>query len=154
MAIRQIRTDEDPILRKISREVKEVDDRIKLLLNDMVETMYGAEGVGIAAPQIGILRRLIIVDDRSDIGTLKMVNPVIKNKKGDILGPEGCLSVPNRSGYVNRPESLTVEYIDENGEEQILEAEGLLARIISHEVDHLNGRLYTDIMVEEIFDED
>lgn len=156
MALREVRLDGDPILRKKSREVDEVTDRIRMTLDDMLETMYHTDGVGLAGPQIGILRRIIVIDDRDEDGPgpLKMINPVISNREGSCLGAEGCLSVPNRSGMVERPESLHVEYLDENGEEQSMDVEGFLARIICHEVDHLDGVLYIDIMEEEIFLED
>lgn len=149
MAIREIRLIEDPILRKKSREVKIVDDRIKELLDDMVETMNDSRGVGLAAPQVGILRRVIVVDDGS--GPIKLVNPeIIKKSTEEILDVEGCLSVPNRAGEVSRPEKLTVKYLDENNEKKELEAENYLARILCHEMDHLDGILYVDIMEREL----
>lgn len=156
MALRELRIDGDPILRKKSREVEKITDRIRFTLDDMLETMYHTDGVGLAGPQIGVLRRIVVVDDREEDGPgpLKMINPVILNREGSCLDIEGCLSVPNRTGMVERPESLTVEYLDENGEEKSIEAEGLLARIICHEVDHLDGILYVDIMEEEIFPEE
>ncbi len=149
MAIRQLRYDGDPLLRKKSREVEKIDDRIKELLDDMLETMYHEEGVGLAAPQVGILRRVIVIDDGN--GPIKMINPEIIEKDGEVSGVEGCLSVPNRNGYVNRPYTIKVKYQDENGKNMSMEARGLLARIICHEVDHLDGILYIDKMTEEIF---
>ncbi len=151
MAIRQIRLDGDPILRKKSREVDEVTDRIVELLEDMDETMHHADGVGLAAPQIGILKRVIVVNDGSGRGTIKMVNPVILESEGCLSDMEGCLSVPNRNGLVDRPSDVKVKYLNENGEELVLEAKGFLARIICHETDHLDGILYIDKMTEEIF---
>lgn len=153
MALRQIRIDGDPILRKRSREVEEVSDKIKLLLEDMEETMYHAEGVGLAAPQIGILKRIVLVDVGE--GLFKMINPVIRKSDGSEIGPEGCLSVPNRSGTVDRPTTVEVDYIDENGQEVHLVAEGYFARAICHEIDHLDGILYIDKMIEEfVYDEE
>lgn len=156
MALREVRTDGDPILRKRSREVDQITDRIKITLDDMLETMYHTDGVGLAGPQIGVLRRIIVIDDRDEEGPgpLKMINPVILNREGSCVEVEGCLSVPDRTGMVERPESLLVEYLDENGKEKSMEAEGFLARIICHEVDHLDGILYIDIMEEEIFIEE
>lgn len=149
MAIRQIRLINDPILRKKSREVKVVNDRIKELLDDMIETMSENNGVGLAAPQVGILRRVIVVDDGN--GPIKLINPeIIKKSDEEVLDSEGCLSVPNRAGEVLRPEKLVVKYIDEGNNEKEVEAEGLLARILCHEIDHLNGVLFVDIMEEEL----
>lgn len=148
MALRQIRLDGDPILRKTSREIGEITDRIRILLDDMVETMNDANGIGLAAPQVGVLRRAIIVDVGE--GPIKMINPKILDKEGSEVGVEGCLSVPNKSGTVERPESLRLEYLDEEGQKQNLEANGLLARVICHEIDHLNGILYTDKVIEYV----
>ena len=150
MALRKIRTDEDPLLRKQSKEVLEITDRIKILVDDMYETMYEAHGVGLAAPQVGILRRVIVIDDYAD-NKLTMINPEILNSEGIESGFEGCLSVPDRQGKVDRKEKIEVRYKDIEGNEIIKEAEGYLARIIQHEVDHLEGILYTDIAT-EIFD--
>lgn len=148
MALREIRLEEDPILRKKSREITEVTDRIKILLEDMVETMEDANGVGLAAPQVGILRRAIVIDIGE--GPIKMINPQILETEGEEIDLEGCLSVPGRSGTVSRPESIKVNYLDIDGKEKTLEAEGLLARVVCHEVDHLDGILYIDRMIEEM----
>jgi len=148
MAIRQIRYVGDPILRKVAREVTEINERIKTLLEDMVETMYEYDGVGLAAPQVGILRRVIVIDVGE--GPIKMINPEIIEQEGEIVDTEGCLSIPNKSGTVKRPEKVKVKYLDENGVERILEGTGLLARAICHEVDHLNGILFIDKMIEEV----
>lgn len=148
MAIRQIRYAGDPILRKVSREVTEINDRIKTLLEDMVETMYEYDGVGLAAPQVGILRRVVVIDVGE--GPIKMINPEIIEQEGESVDIEGCLSIPNRSGTVKRPEKVEVRYLDENGVEKTLEGTGLLARAICHEVDHLNGILFVDKMIEEV----
>lgn len=148
MALRIIKLDGDPILRKKSKAVNEVTDRIRLLLDDMVETMVDANGIGLAAPQVGVLRRVIVIDIGE--GVLKMVNPEMLESDGSVVDIEGCLSVPNLSGTVERPETVTVRYIDENNEEQTLEADELLARVICHEIDHLDGILYTDKVLEYV----
>lgn len=142
MALRTIRTDEDPILRKKSREIKEIDDRIKTLLDDMQETMYHAEGVGLAAPQVGVLRRAIVVDVGE--GLIQMINPEILTEEGSVAGEEACLSVPMKKGRVERPQKITVRYRNIDNEEINLEASEFLARAICHEIDHLDGILYTD----------
>lgn len=146
MALREIRIDGDPILRKKSREVTEITDRIKLLLDDMVETMYHAEGVGLAAPQVGILRRIIVIDIGE--GPMKIINPEIIEEDGEVTGIEGCLSVPGKSGDVARPEKIKVKYLDVDGNEKTIDAEGPLARVFCHEIDHLDGILYTDKALE------
>ncbi len=150
MAIRNIRIDGDPILRKISREVGEVNDRIRLLLDDMAETMYEAEGVGLAAPQVGILRRVIVVDPRDgETGLVKLVNPEIIEKDGEQIGLEGCLSIPEFNATVKRPEHVKVKYLNEDGEEKIWDAHGFPAVILCHEIDHLDGILFKDKYIEE-----
>ena len=148
MAIRQLRYVNDPILRKKSREITKIDDRIKTLLDDMVETMHENEGVGLAAPQVGILRKAIVIDIGE--GILKLINPEITEKEGENLDVEGCLSVPDRAGKVLRPEKVKVKYLDTDGKEQTIEGNGLLARALCHEIDHLNGILFIDKIVEEI----
>lgn len=148
MALREIRLDNDPILRKKSKEITEITDRIKILLDDMIDTMNEAEGVGLAAPQVGILRRAVVIDIGE--GPIKLINPVILETKGEVIDIEGCLSIPGRSGTVNRPEWVKVKYIDIDGKEKVLEGSGLLARAICHEVDHLDGILYTDKIIEEV----
>lgn len=154
MAIRNIRQVGDPILRKTSKEVKEVNDRIKILLDDMAETMYKADGVGLAAPQVGLLKRVIVVDVRDEDGLIKLVNPEIIEKDGEQVGVEGCLSVPNFNANVKRPAYVVVKYLDENGDEKKIEAEGLKAVALCHEIDHLNGILFIDNYEEEVkFDE-
>lgn len=152
MALREIRTDKDPILRKQSKEVTEINDRVKILLEDMEETMIAANGVGLAAPQIGVLRRVITIDVGE--GVMKMINPEILEVKGAIIDIEGCLSILGKSGTVERPEWVKLKYLNENGEEVIIEGTDLLARAICHEVDHLNGILYTDKVIEYCTDED
>ncbi|KXB71851.1 MULTISPECIES: peptide deformylase [Peptoniphilus] len=155
MAIRKIRTDEDPILRKTSKIVTNYNDRLKLLIEDMYETMDMAYGVGLAAPQIGILKRLIVVDNREDEEEegekpmrFYMINPEIIEKDGEEVSMEGCLSVPGKQGTVKRAKHIKVKYNDLEGQEIIMEAENFLARIIQHETDHLNGILYTDKAIE------
>ncbi|MGO1579995.1 MAG: peptide deformylase [Peptoniphilaceae bacterium] len=147
MAYRNIRIDDDPVLRKKSREVKNFNDRLKILINDMYETMDKANGVGLAAPQIGILKRLITVDDREG-NRFAMINPVIKEKKGKQVGLEGCLSLPNKQGRVERADEVLVNYLDDNFEEKELRAQEFLARILQHEIDHLDGVLYSDLAKE------
>lgn len=152
MALREIRTDEDPILRKQSKEVTEISKRIKILLEDMEETMIHANGVGLAAPQIGVLRRVVTIDVGE--GVMKIINPEILEVKGTIVDIEGCLSIPGISGTVERPEWVKLKYLNEDGEEMIIEGTDLLARAICHEVDHLNGILYTDKVIEYCTDDD
>nr|WP_072537676.1 peptide deformylase [Anaerococcus mediterraneensis] len=155
MAIRNIRIDGDPILRKISRPVEKVDDRIKTLLDDMGETMYDAQGVGLAAPQVGILRRVIVVDPMDgETGLVKLVNPEIIEDEGEQIGIEGCLSIPDFNGTVKRPERVKVKYLDEDGCEKIWDAVGFPAVILSHEIDHLDGILFKDKYIEEYKEED
>lgn len=151
MALRQIRIDGDPILRKKARKINEINERTKILLDDMMETMNHENGVGLAAPQVGILRRAVVIDMKTEnFKPLKMVNPVIIKKSDDLqINPEGCLSVPNRSGYVKRPEWVEVEYYDEFGNKQNLLAEGYFAVCVNHELDHLDGILYTDKVLNE-----
>ncbi|MFA5577131.1 MAG: peptide deformylase [Tissierellaceae bacterium] len=148
MALRQIRIDSDPILRKKSREITEITERIRVMLDDMIETMNEADGVGLAAPQIGVLRRAVVIDIGQ--GPLKLINPEILEMEGDVVDVEGCLSVPGRSGTVARPERVKISYLDEDGNRKELEGEGLLARAICHEIDHLEGILYIDKMIEEV----
>ncbi len=147
MAIRTIRTDEDPILRKTSRVVEVINDRILTLLDDMAETMHEAEGVGLAAPQVGVLKRIIVLDVGE--GLIEMINPEILEIAGEQCGPEGCLSVPEQSGTVIRPQRVKVKALNRHHEAFELEAEDLLARAICHEIDHLNGILFTDLMLSE-----
>jgi peptide deformylase len=143
MALRNLRYEGDEILRKKSREISVVDDKIRTLLNDLVETMYAYEGVGLAAPQVGILKRAVVIDVE-DGNVYKMVNPKIIEKSGEQVGQEGCLSVKEKKGIVRRPMNVTVEYTDENGKQVTLKAQELLARAICHEIDHLDGILFVD----------
>lgn len=143
MAIRKIRIDGDPILRKRSRALESITDRERELFDDMIETMYDAEGIGLAAPQVGILKRMIVIDIGE--GPIKVANPVLRDYEGEEILYEGCLSIPKFSGAVKRPYALTVDYMDENGEEKTMLATGLLARVFCHETDHLNGILFKDV---------
>ena len=148
MAIRNVREDGDEILRKRSREVERVDDKIRQLLDDMVETMHKYNGVGLAAPQIGILKRLVVIDLYDDKGPIKLVNPEIIKEKGTQEVEEGCLSFPNKFAKVIRPEEVTVKALDENGKQIKISAKGLLAQALSHDIDHLNGILFVDKIIE------
>jgi peptide deformylase len=152
MALREIRLDGDPLLRKKSKEITEVNERIKILLDDMVETMQNANGVGLAAPQVGILRRAIVIDVGEE--KLKAINPEIIETSGSIVDLEGCLSIPGISGTVKRPEKVKVKFLDENGNEKIIEASSLFARVLCHEIDHLDGILYTDKVIETFTNEE
>jgi len=143
MALRNVRLNGDEILRKKSREVEKIDDRILTILDDMVDTMYDRDGVGLAAPQIGILKKLVVIDV-DDENLYKMINPRIIKSSGEAVDEEGCLSVPETRGNVVRPSNVTVEYTDVNGELKVLEGEDLLARCICHELDHLDGILFID----------
>lgn len=142
MAIRQIRIDDDPILRKKSRDIEEIDEKIVTLNNDMVETMKKAEGVGLAAPQVGILKRLFVVDVGD--GPMTFINPTIISTEGEEVDEEACLSLPEQSGMVKRPESLVVEATDLDGTLFQLFCSDLLARAVCHELDHLDGILFID----------
>ncbi len=148
MAIRLIRQTTDEILRKKSREVEIVDDKIREILDDMVETMHKYDGVGLAAPQIGILKRLVVIDLYDEKGPIKLVNPKIVKEKGTQEVEEGCLSFPNQFGKVIRPEEVVIEALNENGEKIKIEGEGLLAQAIAHEIDHLEGILFIDKVIQ------
>lgn len=143
MAIRNIRLDGDEILRKKSKEVEVIDDKILNLLKDMVETMYESEGVGLAAPQVGILKRVIVIDVGE--GPKEFINPKIVKQSGEQCGVEGCLSVPDFTGEVIRPEKVVVKALDMHGKEFKIEGTELLAVALCHEIDHLEGILFIDI---------
>ncbi len=147
MAIRIVRENGDEILRKKAREVEAVDDKIRQILDDMVETMHQFNGVGLAGPQIGILKRLVVIDLYDDNGPIKLVNPRMVEQKGEQEVEEGCLSFPNQYAKLIRPAQVVVEAQDENGEMFRIEAEGLLAQALSHELDHLEGILFVDKMI-------
>ena len=141
MGIRNIGTEGDECLRKRCKEVKAVTLRTKLLIRDMFDTMYEACGVGLAAPQVGVLKRIVVID--TDGNRHVLINPEILEVSGEQSGYEGCLSFPGVSGIVSRPNYVKVKALNENGEEYILEGEELLARAICHECDHLDGVVYT-----------
>ena len=145
MAIRNIRVDDDPILRKTSRQVTEFNDRLFDLLDDMKETLYKSGGVGLAAPQVGVLRRVVVMDvseDRSDY--LELINPEITSVEGSQTGNEGCLSLPGLCGVVTRPMVVKVNAQNREGKWCLYKGEGLKARCFCHELDHLDGILYKD----------
>lgn len=147
MALRNIRKNGDEILRKKSRKVDEINERVLSLLDDMLETMYNAEGVGLAAPQIGILKKLVVIDIGE--GPIKLINPEIKKVSGNCIDYEGCLSIPGEQGKVERPEVVTVIAKNENGEDIEITGEGFFARALCHELDHLDGILYIDKVIPE-----
>jgi peptide deformylase len=146
MAIRTIRTYGDDILRKKSRVIDEINPRILLLIKDMKETMYHSKGVGLAAPQVGILKRVAVIDVGN--GPMTIINPKILEIQGSHIANEGCLSIPGTQKNVDRPEKVTVKALNENGEEIIIVGEGLLARALCHEIDHLDGVLFIDKALE------
>lgn len=152
MALRQIRLDSDEILRKRSKEVTEITPKILTLIEDMIETMHDADGVGLAAPQVGILRRIIVVDIGDENGPIALINPRLIKSKGEQIGSEGCLSIPGVLGEVNRPQSVVVVGLNPAGEEVQIECEDLLARVFCHEIDHLDGVLFTDKVIQFIED--
>lgn len=155
MATRKIVTIGDETLRKVCRKQEKFDLRLAVLLKDMADTMYKAEGVGLAAPQVGILRRVIVVDVTADhTGLKEMINPEILEQSGKQTGREGCLSVPERQGVVTRPMKVKVQYQNRHGKPMILETEGFEARAVCHEIDHLNGVLYVDVMDRELSEDE
>lgn len=152
MAIRNIRKDGDEILRKTSKAVDNINEKIAILLKDMAETMYNANGVGLAAPQVGILKRIVVIDVGE--GLIELINPVILEESGEQTEVEGCLSVPGIYGEVKRPDKVKVRASNAKGEESIVEGEGLLAVALSHEIDHLNGILFKDKVIRYIDNEE
>ena len=144
MAIRNIRTLGDEILRKKAKEVTEMTPRIQELIDDMFETMYEANGVGLAAPQVGVLKRIVVIDVGE--GPIILINPEILETSGEQTGEEGCLSVPGKCGQVTRPNYVKVRALDEDMNEFEMEGEGLLARAFCHEIDHLDGKMYVDLV--------
>ena len=150
MAIRNLRYEGDEILKKKSREVDEKDissEKIQTLIDDMIETMHKYNGVGLAAVQIGILKRIIVIDLYDDKGPIVLINPVIKKTKGEQEVDEGCLSFPNQFAKVIRPAEVVAEYTDRNGKRMKVKAKELLAQAICHEIDHLEGELFVDKIV-------
>lgn len=150
MATRKIRELGDEVLKKPCKEVTKMTLRTKVLINDMLDTMYEAMGVGLAAPQVGILKRIVVVDIGE--GPIVLINPEIIETDGEQTGEEGCLSVPGKSGQVTRPDYVKVKALDEDMEEVTLEGEGLLARAFCHEIDHLEGKMYVDLVEGELHD--
>lgn len=150
MALRQIRIQGDAVLEKKCREVKEMTPRIKELIGDMLDTMYDANGVGLAGPQVGVLKRICVIDIGE--GPIVLINPVILSSDGEQTGDEGCLSLPGKAGQVTRPNHVVVRAMDENMEERVLEGEELLARAMCHEIDHLDGHMYTEKVEGQLHD--
>ena len=148
MALRTIRVQGDSVLTKKSRTVDKMTPRIGELITDMLDTMYDAMGVGLAAPQVGILKRIVVIDVGE--GPIVPINPEILETSGEQTGDEGCLSVPGMAGQVTRPNYVKVKALDVNMEEQIYEGEGLLARAFCHEIDHLDGKMYTELVEGEL----
>lgn len=152
MAVMKIFRLGDDVLRKKAHEVKEINRRTVALLKDMAETMYAADGCGLAAPQVGVLRRIVVIDVGD--GLVELINPVILEKSGEQDGPEGCLSLPGKHGRVVRPDHVKVRALDRKGREIEFEADGFFARAVCHELDHLDGVLYVDHLVGELQDND
>ena len=150
MALRNVRELGDPCLRKVCKEVKNINARTKILIDDMLDTMYEANGVGLAAPQVGVLKRIVVIDIGD--GPIIMINPEIIEKDGEQTGYEGCLSLPGKSGVVTRSNHVVVRAYDENMELYELEGTELLARAIQHECDHLDGIMYVDKVEGRIYD--
>ena len=148
MALRTIRVQGDSVLTKKSRPVDKMTPRIGELITDMLDTMYDAMGVGLAAPQVGILKRIVVIDVGE--GSIVLINPEILETSGEQTGDEGCLSVPGMAGQVTRPNYVKVKALDVNMDEQIYEGEGLLARAFCHEIDHLDGKMYTELVEGEL----
>ena len=152
MAIRNVRVLGDEILTKKSKEVKEITPKIKELIGDMLDTMYAHEGVGLAAPQVGILKRIVVIDvSEEGNDPIVLINPEVISTSGEQMGSEGCLSVPGKVGMVKRPNVVKVRALDENMEEFEIEGEELLARALLHETDHLDGKLYVDLVDGELY---
>ena len=147
MGLREIRKEGDEILKKKSKDVGEITDKIKELIQDMIDTMHKYDGVGLAAVQVGILKNIIVIDLYDGKPVLKLINPVITKTKGTQEVEEGCLSFPNKYVKVIRPAEITVEALDENGKNIKITGTELLAQAISHEMDHLNGIVLTDVML-------
>lgn len=152
MASLEIKKAGNPVLKEICKPVDRVDSKLRKLLDDMADTLYDANGVGLAAPQVGIPIRVVVIDVGD--GLIEMVNPVIRYKEGEQLGAEGCLSVPGIFGDVKRAEVVKVEFTDRKNKRKVLTGSGLLARCIQHELDHLEGRLFIDIAESLRRDED
>ena len=150
MAVRKILRIGDETLRRKARAVDTIDERIHTLLDDMAQTMYESEGAGLAAPQVGILRRVVVIDVGD--GLIELINPEILSQEGEQINPEGCLSIPGRRCTVKRPQKVVVRALDRNGHPFEMTGEGFLAIAFSHELDHLEGILYVDKMIEDVTD--
>ena len=147
MAIRNLRFEKDEILKKKSREVEEIDEKIQTLIDDMIETMYKYNGVGLSAVQVGILKRVVVIDIDDGTGVKVLINPKIVKTKGEQEVEEGCLSFPNQYAKMVRPKEVTVEALDRDGQKIIIKAKDLLAQAIAHECDHLDGVVFVDKMI-------
>ncbi len=147
MAIRAIRENGDEILRKRAKEIEKIDEKILTLIDDMIETLHISNGVGLAAQQVGVLKRIIVIDLYDGKGPIVLVNPVIKKTKGEHEVEEGCLSFPNEYAKVIRPKETEVEALDRDGKKIKIKGKDLLAQVICHETDHLEGKLFVDIML-------
>jgi peptide deformylase len=153
MALRMIRIKGDPILEKVCKPVAAVTDKTRELIDDMLDTMYDANGVGLAAPQVGVLKRIVVIDVSPEADQpIVMINPVILEKDGEQTGYEGCLSLPGKSAIVTRPNHVKAKAMDLDGNEFVIEGEELLARAICHELDHLDGHMYVEIMEGDLVD--
>ena len=150
MAIRNIRVDGDEVLRKVCKPVTQMTDRLSTLIDDMFDTMYEANGVGLAAPQVGVLRRIVVIDV-GEGEPLTLINPVIVESDGEQVGAEGCLSLPGLQGEVARPQHVICKALDRDMKEITVEGEDLLARAICHELDHLDGILYKDLAIDGLY---
>ena len=152
MALRTIRELGDPVLEKKAKAVKEMTPKIRQLIEDMKETMYDADGVGLAAPQIGMLKRIVVIDISAEQDQpIVLINPEIVEKDGEQTGWEGCLSVPGKSGQVTRPQHVVAKALNEDMEEFTIEGEDLLARAICHELDHLEGHVYVELVEGKLY---
>lgn len=147
MAIRNLRLEGDEILSKKSREIEKIDDKLQVLIDDMIDTMHKFNGVGLAAVQVGILKRVVVIDLYDDNGPVAMINPVILKTKGNHKVDEGCLSFPNKFAKVMRPEEVVVEYTDRDGKRIKVKANDLFAQAICHELDHLDGEVFVNKMI-------
>lgn len=147
MAIRTIRTEEDEILRKKSKKVEVIDEKIKELIQDMIETLHKYDGVGLAAVQVGILKQIVIIQEAADKPIYVIINPEIISQSGVQVVEEGCLSFPNKFAKIERPEKIKIRAMDENGKKVEIIGKGLLAQAISHEIDHLNGKVFIDKII-------
>lgn len=147
MAIRNLRYEKDEILKKKSREVDTIDEKIQILIDDMIETMYKYNGVGLSAVQVGILKRVVVIDIEDGTGVKVLINPKITKTKGEQEVEEGCLSFPNQYAKMIRPKEVTVEALDRNGKKITIKAKDLLAQAIAHECDHLDGIVFIDKMI-------